>query len=277
MNAPEYFLACDVAHGKIAALAGHKSILVAVNLIKKKRDIEDIKRWARSGIKIIIDSGAFDLCARHSAKHNIPLQKVFGIAPENIDGFAKLYEDFDTIARELQDYVFATVEIDLGGEARKKSTRQTLEDKGLKVCPVFHLLHDKWDYLDELAAKYDKIFIGNLADANANERCLAMGKLTLWRMKNPKIWIHLLGVTPSPLTTAMPPSSEDSSSWFSCVRQFSAWRAFACYEKIAGFGRDMAYVKNNPDCTHEKAKRVSALQCRAQELGLQHYFKELYQ
>jgi hypothetical protein len=276
MNAPEYFLACDVSHGKLAALAGHKSILVAVNLIKKKRDIEDIKRWAHSGIKIIIDSGAFDLCSRHAMKHNIPLQKVFGMAPENIDGFAKLFEDFDEIARELQDHVFAVIEIDLGGKKRKRATRQTLEDKGLKVCPVIHPMHDGWDYLDELATKYDKIFVGNLVDANVEDREIAMGKLALWRMKNPKVWIHLLGVTPSPLTTAMPPNSADSSAWYSCVRQFSSWRAFACYEKIAGFGRDMAYVKDNANATHEKAKRVAALQCRVQELGIQHYFKELH-
>lgn len=275
MNAPEYFLACDPVHAKLAILAGHKFILIAVNLIKKKRDIEDIKRWSRNGIKIIIDSGAFDLCSRHASKNNMQLQKVFGIAPENIDGFAKLLDDYQEIARELQDHVFAVIEIDLGGKKRKIATRQILEKNGLNVCPVIHPMHDGWEYLDELVEKYKTIFVGNLVDANAEERELALGKLFLWRMKNKKTWIHLLGVTPSPLVTALAPNSCDSSAWYSCVRQFSSWRAFACFNKISGFDRGMAYVKNNPEATHEKAKRIAAIQNNLQMKSYQHYFEEI--
>jgi hypothetical protein len=275
MKAPEYYLAGGMGDARIAVM-GHSCILVPVNAIRKKRDIEDIKRWSHAGAKVIVDSGAFDLCATHSRKHEVPLQKVFGMPPENVDGFAQLLEDFCEVARELQDHVFAVIEIDLGGKARKTLTRQVLEERGLRECPVFHPLHDGWPYLEDLAADYKTIFVGNLVDADAQQRQAVMGQLGFWRRDHPEHWLHLLGVTPSPLLVAFPPSSCDSSTWLSSCRQFSSWRAYACYDRLAGFGRGMAYIPKKPDCGHEKAKRVTALQHRAQAMGLEHYCKEVY-
>jgi hypothetical protein len=275
VKAPEYYLAGGMGDARIA-VHGHRYILVPVNAIRKTRDIDDIRRWSRAGAKVIVDSGAFDLCATHARKHDLPLQTVFGMPPENIDGFAQLLENFTAIAAELQNDVFAVIEIDLGGKARKTLTRQVLEQRGLTVCPVFHPLHDGWAYLDELAANYKTIFVGNLVDADAPMRQAVLGQMALWRRDHPEHWLHYLGVTPSPLLVAFPPSSCDSSTWLSSCRQFSSWRAYACYDRLAGFGRGMAYVPKKPECGHEKAKRVTALQHHAQALSLEHYCKEVY-
>ena len=275
MKAPEYYLAGSMSDARIA-VHGHSCLLVPVNAIRKQRDIEDIRRWARAGNRIIIDSGAFDLCATHARKHELPLQSVFGMPPENIDGFAQLYENYVAVAAELQNDVFAVIEIDIGGKARKRLTRASLEEKGLRVAPVFHPLHDGWEYLDELAKGYGTVFVGNLVDADTPMRQGVIARLALWRRDHPSIWLHLLGVTPSPLLVAFPPDSCDSSTWLSSLRQFSSWRAYALYDRLAGFGRGMAYVPKHPMATREKAARITAFQHRAQALGLAHYIEEVY-
>jgi hypothetical protein len=275
VKAPEYYLAGGMGDARVAVY-GHSCLLVPVNAIRKQRDIEDIRRWARAGNRIIIDSGAFDLCATHARRNELPLQTVFGMPPENIDGFAQLYENYVAVAAELQSDVFAVIEIDIGGKARKRLTRASLEEKGLQVAPVFHPLHDGWEYLDELAAGYGTVFVGNLVDADTPMRQGVMARLAMWRRDHPGIWLHLLGVTPSPLLVAFPPDSCDSSTWLSSCRQFSSWRAYALYDRLAGFGRGMAYVPKQPTATHEKAKRVTAFQHRAQALGLAHYIEEVY-
>ena len=96
------------------------------------------------------------------------------------------------------------IELDQGGAVHKRRTRTALEQAGLAPIPVYHPFNDGWDYFDELCARYDRICVGNVVQAPRAIRCRIFA--TVWERQRayPDVWIHYLGVTPTPTQIAYP-------------------------------------------------------------------------
>lgn len=276
MRTPRFFFAGQMEDIQIAS-RHHDSLLIAVTNIRKKSHIADVARWVKAGKKVIIDSGVFELCQHHAKRNNMTLTAALGLPPEQLDGFPSLMTHYLSIAKSLPPELFALVEVDVGGKEHKRTTRAYLESIGCKVCPVFHPLLDGWEYLDELAEKYPTIFVGNLVDASPALRQKIIGRLISWRERH-DVWIHMLGVTPSPMVVSMPMDSCDSSAWLGCVKFFQTWKASALWNKLGGFDRGMAYPRSLaqrtavPEATHQKSKSVTAADEACQALMAQHFF-----
>ncbi len=130
----------------------------------------------------------------------------------------ELFDKYVAIINEFGDQLWGYIEIDQGGRENKIKTRAKLEGLGLRPMPVYHPFNDGWDYFDYLAQRYDRICFGNvvMADAATRKRLCA----TAWerRRRYPRLWIHLLGMTPSETLTAFPINSCDSSTWVGGLR-----------------------------------------------------------
>lgn len=213
---PTYFLATDVEHGRLA-LPYYKHQLLAVNMLGRENDAETFKKLIREG-SVLIDSGVFELSTGHARKHDLTMDQALSMAPDQVDGFSELYSSYVRLMSEYGDQVWGYIEIDQGGRENKIKTRAKLEGIGLRPIPVYHPFNDGWDYFDYLAERYDRICFGNVvqADPATRKRLVA----TAWerRRKYPHLWIHLLGLTPSEITTAYPINSCDSSTWLSGIR-----------------------------------------------------------
>ena len=211
-----YFLAADPEMAKIAKLV-HKHILIPINAINNKDDETNVTGMAAAH-NILIDSGVFELANSHAVEHNIPMNVALSLAPDDIDGFAGLYNRYTTTMKRIGSKVWGYIEMDQGGRENKIKTRARLEALGLRPIPVYHPFNDGWDYFDELAQNYDRICFGNVvqADPETRKRLLA----TAWERKRkyPDLWIHLLGLTPNPMLLAYPLDSCDSSQWLANVR-----------------------------------------------------------
>lgn len=257
MKSPLYFFACNMGDARIVARY-HDSILVALPNIRTKKHVEDLRRWIGQGKRIIIDSGVFELCAHHAKRNGMSLTQALGLPPEQVEGFPKLMDHYLNIAKQLPP-VFALVEVDIGGKKYKRQTRAWLESQGLNVCPVLHPLLDGWDYLDELAEKYKTIFIGNVVDADRELRLKIQAYLIKWKQSHPDVWLHLLGVTPSPTVVSMPMDSCDSSTWLASVKFTDTWTASGLWNKVSGFDRSMIYSRTNKAAGHQLAKTVVSI------------------
>ena len=197
------------------------NVLIAVNEMKEVAD-NPAQRTLLDKLldtkTVLLDSGVYWLSTQHANKHDLSMDQALGMAPDKIDGFDKLFENYVTIARTFGDRSWGYIEIDQGGKDNKIKTRARLEKLGLRPIPVYHPINDGWDYFDYIAQRYDRMCIGNvvMADQATRKRLIA----TAWerRREYPNLWIHALGLTPSELTTAYPMNSCDSSTWIAGIR-----------------------------------------------------------
>lgn len=253
-----YFIASNV-NSLIQGAQSCNYLLIAVNEISTDEDVQWIKRWCGEGKRVFIDSGVFNLTNEHARKHDIRMDEALALAPEEIDGFDQLFKNYCNLIADLSDICWGYIEIDQGGRDNKIKTRARLESLGFSPIPVYHPLNDGWDYFDELAQQYDRICFGNVvqADRETRKRLLA----TAWdrRRKYPKLWIHILGLTPNEILNAYPVNSCDSSTWLSLVRWPDSHRARSALCSFSAMSPHLSYnLKADADAEngHKKARRL---------------------
>lgn len=211
---PIYFLAVGSPLEYI--LPFHRHLLVAVDQVTATTRHAILT--APPDAKIFLDSGIFVLVQDHMRAHGGTMEQALALAPEAIDGFDALFTKYCAAVETLGPALWGYTELDQGGAAHKRRTRARLEALGYAPIPVYHPLNDGWDYFDELASTYDRIAIGNLVHAAAPVRLRVIATLHERLQAYPPTWLHLLGVTPSPMLLAYPHASADSSSWYNVLR-----------------------------------------------------------
>lgn len=235
-----YFLA---GHNIAEIAETHRWNLVAVDQLMngaggpEGRDLTELELRLNAGNLVLLDSGVFGLAQRHRQNHpDMALHDVLSLPPERIDGFDWLLDAYVTIARTYEDDLWGYIELDQGGVENKRRLRAQLEKLGLRPIPVYHPINDGWDYFDELARGYDRIAVGNVVHANANQRRHLCATLWERRRRYPGLWIHLLGFTPNEVITVYPSSSCDSSSWVYAIR-YGAHNSPGAHAMADAFGK----------------------------------------
>lgn len=226
-NGHAYFLATDPS---LLAEAGklHDYFLIAVNEISGENHYEILDEFIDNGGNLLIDSGIYTLAMDHARKHDVSHDQALNLAPEEVDGFDKLFDRYLEITNRFGDRCWGYIELDLGGRENKIKTREKLENQyGLRPMPVYHPFGDGWDYFDQLAQKYDRICFGNVVQASRFERKRLVATAWERHRRYPDLWIHLLGLTPNEWLYALPINSGDSSSWLSS-RRWSGYKPKAC-------------------------------------------------
>ena len=214
---PVYFIAGDFLSLDLAA-PYHSHLLCAINEMADTANQAVFEGFLKRGCSVLMDSGVFSLASAHAKKHGLTLDEARSLAPEEIDGFDALYALYVDLAHRFDLRVWGYIEIDIGGREQKMATRAKLEKAGLRPIPVYHPIQDGWDYFDYLAKRYDRICIGNLARTSPTVRKHIMSTMWSRRQKHPKLWVHMLGVTPNEVMNAWPVQSCDSSAWLNPVR-----------------------------------------------------------
>jgi hypothetical protein len=255
---PVYFIASNMESLIYGGLC-HSHLLVAVNELEGKKQLDILRALLDQDKTVFLDSGVFNLANSHAKAHDMRMDVALGLAPEEIDGFDELFDRYVALAREFGDRVWGYIEIDQGGMQNKVRTRARLEALGLRPIPVYHPLNDGWDYFDELAQGYDRICFGNVvqADPPVRKRLVA----TAWerRRQYPDLWIHLLGLTPTELTNAFALNSCDSSTWLNLVRWPDSFTAKAANKPLWRMGNLVSYnMDAEPEATngHRKARAL---------------------
>lgn len=216
----------------------HKRVLVAINSLKSEKELEQIQFMIGEGVEILIDSGIFELATGHAKRHGMSMNDALGLAPTEVDGFDKLWEDYLRIVKRFGDKSWGYIELDQGGRENKIKTRKLLEDLGLRPIPVYHPINDGWDYFDYLAERYDRICMGNVVLARGDERRQLIAMVSERKRKYPHLWVHLLGVAPCEDMLAWPCDSSDASSWLNGVRwahHHSSCMNKTCWPLPSGF------------------------------------------
>lgn len=245
-----YFLATSTSRHMEAVRAlpdegiyEYPHVLVAVNEVEtaKDRALLDELCDRRS---LLLDSGIYNLTVTHARAHDMTMNDALLLAPEEVDGFDRLYDRYCELVTTYSDRLWGFIELDLGGPLVKPETRARIEaDTGLVPMPVCHLLGDGWDYYEALVAEYDRLCMGNLVMANAADRVRMLHAVHERAKAHPDVWHHLLGVTPNPLTHALPiHGSSDSSTWLNGVRWLASWRTGAMGAALGHFPEDFWYV-----------------------------------
>lgn len=221
----------------------HRHLLVAVNELESRSQFDHLDRLIDDGLQLFIDSGVFSLAMTHARIHSITHNEALSLAPEEVDGFEELLERYYLVAQRYKDRIWGMVEVDQGGPTVKPLTRARIEkESGIIPIPVWHPLLDGIDYYHDLVANYDRICVGNLVKANPSLRLRILTAVSELSRANPSTWHHLLGVTPSELTFALPvKGSSDSSTWLNGVRWPQGWGSKSMGKRIALFGPDYSY------------------------------------
>jgi len=170
------------------------------------------------GARLFLDSGVFNLTNSHATAMGMSMEQALSTPPDQIRGFAELFDRYVTLVRRYGERLWGYIELDQGGRDHKRRTRARLHDLGLSPVPVYHPLNDGWDYFDELAEQYDRICVGNLVRARPRARVRLLHTIWERRRRYPHLWIHVLGLTVSEQVAALPADSCDSSSWCSGLR-----------------------------------------------------------
>lgn len=223
----------------------YMNILVAVNELDSPRLLDHVERLLDDdGRRVLLDSGIFNLTMMHARSHGMTMDEALTMAPDEVDGFSELYDRYCEIAVKFSDRVWGMIELDLGGAEVKPETRaRIMRDTGIVPIPVVHPLLDGWEYYDNTAESFDRICVGNLVKAVGAARTqLIHGISERQRTKHPDTWHHLLGVTPSQLTSAVPVyGSCDSSSWLAGARWPQGWGSTSSGAAIARRGAEFYY------------------------------------
>lgn len=235
-----YFIASNVS----SLLHGGKSndyLLVAVNEINTKEEIDHIEKWCDEGKRVFIDSGVFNLANSHAKTHDMSMDKALALAPDKIDGFGELFDKYCSLIDRLRHKVWGYIEIDQGGRENKIKTRARLEELGITPIPVYHPFNDGWDYFDQLGQNYDRICFGNIVQADRLTRLRLLATAWERRRKYPNLWIHLLGMTPNEWLNAFPVNSCDSSAWLRMIRWSTAYKAPSALKPFTSLHKNFAY------------------------------------
>jgi len=264
-NWPCYFLASGTGSLN-AAYSGHPWVLVAVDAMLTdgayRNARKHMDRWLADGVHVLVDSGIFWLTNEHKRAHGMTMDQALALHPNEIDGFYTLFDRYLNVCRDYGDVVWGYVELDQGGQERKRETRARLEDEfGLAPIPVCHPLNDGREYMDELMAGYDRICFGNIVQANRPTRLRLLHLMWEARARHPDTWVHLLGLTPSELSLAFPAQSADSSSWLATINwPHSIGGERSMLKQVSGFPRNHAYRRADSD-SYNEAKRQAAYGC----------------
>jgi len=257
-----YFLASNIVTLSIGPAGRHPYLLVALNEIYTPADEQTLLDWVQQyDTKLLLDSGVFNLAVSHAQKTGISLNQAFGAQPESVEGFDALFEKYVSTVKRMETHLWGYIEIDFGGADGKRETRARLESLGLSPIPVYHPLNDPPEYFDELASRYDRLCVGNLAKASSSTRKGLMATLFERARAYPHLWIHLLGLTPNEWFNAYPFASCDSSGWMCGLRWTDSDRDRAMLKTCGSMGRDFAYVRGSPTNGpkgHSKANALAA-------------------
>ena len=272
-----YFVASN-ARNLSYAEAVTDNMLIAVNEIGSDAAEEWVRHIVRvPGKRLFIDSGVFNLAMEHARAHEVPMDVALSVAPDEIDGFDELFARYTRILREVGDRAWGYIEIDQGGRDNKIKTRKRLEDLGLKPIPVYHPLNDGWDYFDYLASRYDRICFGNVVQAEPDVRKRLIATMWQRKQKYPKLWIHLLGVSPYNIMFSFPSNSADSSSWLTHVR-YANMVDFAMLQPIMKLGLHFNYkLRSEPlsEAGYIKASTLGAYSSVFMQNDWNHYLNRL--
>lgn len=227
-----YFIASSPS---TCAAAPQEHILVAVNELRNKTEMNSLESAIADGKKVMLDSGIFNLASEHARAHNVTHDEALSMAPEDIDGFDRLWEDYGNIVADYSDKLWGVVELDQGGVKNKPRTRARIEREfGITPIPVYHPLLDGWDYYDELAQNYDRMCFGNIVQASPPLRMRLAHTAYERAKKYPYLWTHLLGMTPNQKALSIQMrGSMDSSSWLAPARWMPSWRSPAMLKASA--------------------------------------------
>lgn len=219
-------------------------ILIAVNELESQKHFDHVDELLDQGRKLLVDSGVFNLAMGHARTHRMTMDAALSLPPDEVDGFEELLENYYKIADRYRDRMWGMIEVDQGGAAVKPHTRARIErESGIVPIPVWHPLLDGVDYYHRLTEGYDRMCVGNLVKANPSLRIRMLSAVSELSRENPDIWHHLLGVTPSELTYALPvKGSSDSSTWLNGARWPQAWGSKSMGKKIGNFGPDYSYT-----------------------------------
>lgn len=254
-----YFLAVNTGHqdnkGKTGKVFG-ENLLIAVNELKNANDVEALGRWIGQGKNMFLDSGIFNLAMQHVRAHGVTHNEALNLPPEEIDGFADLFEKYVSVVRDFAPSLWGYIELDQGGRENKIRTRARLEAMGLNPIPVYHPLADGWEYFDYLAQRYDRICLGNIVQANRATRLRLLATIHQRKRAYPHLWVHALGLTPNELSYTLAPESADSSSWLSSVR-WSGYNERTCGAPLGGLPREFQYELGNSE-SHRKGTNMGA-------------------
>lgn len=219
-------------------------VLVAVNelLTASRREALD-RILDKEGVRVLLDSGIFNLANGHAKRHEMTMDQALSLAPDDIDGFTRLWDAYGEIAVDNADRLWGIIELDQGGKAHKPYTRARIEKEfGIIPMPVLHPLLDGWDYYDDLAANYDRICVGNIVQAAPPVRMRLLHALYEHAHDHLRTWHHLLGYTPNELLHSLPiHGSADSSSWLTGLRWMPSWKGFAAAKAISNYPPPMWY------------------------------------
>jgi len=216
----------------------HRNVLIPINELRRP-DI--LNRFVTEDLNILIDSGIFWLTNEHRKKHNISGNQAMALAPTEIDGFSQLFDNYVEVCKRFGDNVWGYVELDQGGKKNKIKIRQRLEKMGLRPIPVYHPIHDGWDYFDFLAENYDRVCIGNIAHSDRYTRLRIVATIDERRRKYPHLWVHLLGYTPNQWLNAFDVDSCDSSTWLAAA-VWSGYVERAAGQLLGPLSRDFQYM-----------------------------------
>jgi len=278
-DAPIYFRASLLDHLKRMSILGIRSdlleptILVAMSSgswagreinVDSDEDLLFFSELTRTH-KVLLDSGAFGLAVRHATNHGISLEDALRAPVADIDGYDLMLDNWRKVVRTCGDRLWGYIELDLGGREQKKKLRAELESEGFSPIPVFHALTDGWDYFDELASSYDRICVGNLAQANRQQKIDILYMLNHRRQGTALRWVHCLGVTPSPFFVSMPTESCDSTSYYSDMMYGGTSRSI---DGFLSLDTDLSYVRKDSDARVSESlpvyyQRIHALEVMA--------------
>lgn len=199
--------------------------LTAVNDLTGSTERNHLEYLLSEGCKVFLDSGVFWLTNRHKREHNITMDAALSLAPDQIDGFDWLWDNYIELVGAYENDLWGYVELDQGGAENKRKTRAKLHDLGFNPIPVFHPLVDGWEYYNELAETTDRICFGNVVQASTPTRVRLLAAANELHKKYPHVWVHLLGYTPDQNLFAYPNAAQscDSSSWLTGIRWTNSW------------------------------------------------------
>lgn len=264
-----YFLASNVERMKWGAEV-YDHILTAVNELNGKTEIDTMRSWLDDGKAVFLDSGIFNLAMNHVRAHGISHNEALNLPPDEVDGFADLFERYVGIVREYGDQLWGYIELDLGGRDNKMKTRATLEGMGLRPIPVYHPLADGWEYFDYLAERYDRICMGNIVQAERPDRLRLLATLYERKQKYPHLWVHVLGLTPNEVTYAYPPNSADSSTWLSAVR-WNGYTERTCGTTLGHLPKDFQYVLKSDPTSEIGSRKAVKMAAYASGMGMMNW------
>jgi hypothetical protein len=248
----------------------HRRALVPLNLLLGRSSQERLDTILSHGTQMFIDSGCFFLASEVAKKKGITIGEAFGLSPAEIPGYEAYKKTYIDFALRYKERIWGIVEMDFGGVEGKTQFREEVKKKGIKPIPVYHLLVDPAEYLDELLSKYDRVCIGNLAVMNAKDRKKVIPRLWEATEKHPKTWVHLLGVTPHPILTAYPFHSCDSSTWVAPLKWTEPPRTYYMYAQggyLPPGYRFIRGVERDSPAGSAKAAGLSIYECLIRDMN----------